>query len=103
MLGDRQRRHLLPVRRDPRRRGPDHVPDSWHDVPSEDDDVATAAQAFFAYAFRLLYDADLAERAEAWFAEQGTAVNEIELGGTTIRLYNADETWRNLDIWGTWS
>ena len=62
-------------------------------------DVATAAPAFFNAMIRLLYPPDLAERAAAWIDEQGTAVNDIEIGGTTIRVFGADEHTRNLDIW----
>ena len=68
-------------------------------VPSEDVDVTEAAGLYLGYAFRLLYPADLAERAEAWFAKQGTAVNEVQVGGTTIRLFAADATSRDLDIY----
>jgi tetratricopeptide (TPR) repeat protein len=68
-------------------------------VPSEDVDVAAQAALYFGYAFRLVYPQELAERAEAWFAEQGTAVNEVQLGGTTIRLYNANATSRDIDIY----
>ena len=65
-------------------------------------DVPAQARLFFGYVVRLLYPADLAERAEAWLDEQGTAVNDVELGGTTIRVYGATDTKRNLDIWSPW-
>ena len=65
-------------------------------------DVAVAAPAFFADAIRRLYPPDLAERAVAWISEQGTAVNDIEIGGTTIRVFGATPTVRNLDIWSPW-
>jgi tetratricopeptide (TPR) repeat protein len=65
-------------------------------------DVATAAPAFFNAVLRLLYPPDLAERAAAWIDEQGTAVDDIEIGGTTIRVFGADEHTRNLDIWSPW-
>ena len=68
-------------------------------VPSEDVDVVEPAALFFGYAFRLLYPAELAERAEAWFAKQGTAVNEVQVGGTTIRLYSTSPTGRDIDIY----
>jgi hypothetical protein len=69
---------------------------------SETTDIKAQADVFFAYAFGILYPADLAERAEAWLVEQGTAVNDVELGGTTIRVFGATDTVRNLDIWSPW-
>jgi hypothetical protein len=69
-------------------------------VPSEDVDVVEQAALFFGYAFRLVYPADLADRAEAWFGRQGTEVNEVQVGGTTIRLYSASPTTRDIDIYG---
>ncbi|MBM4409177.1 MAG: tetratricopeptide repeat protein, partial [Chloroflexi bacterium] len=65
-------------------------------------DIGAQARLFFGYAVRLIYPPDLAERAEAWLDVQGTAVNDVELGGTTIRVYGATDTTRNLDIWSPW-
>lgn len=69
---------------------------------SDSADIEAQSKLFFSYAFRLLYPTDLAERAEAWLREQGTAVNDVELGGTTIRVFGATDTVRNLDIWSPW-
>jgi tetratricopeptide (TPR) repeat protein len=69
---------------------------------SDTADIRAQAQLFFSYAIRILYPPELAERADAWLREQDTAVNDVEIGGTTIRVYGATDTVRNLDIWSPW-
>ena len=68
----------------------------------ESDPPVRQGHLLFDYLVRLLYPAELADRAVAWIDDQDEAVNDIELGGSTIRVYGATDTDRNLDIFATW-
>jgi hypothetical protein len=68
----------------------------------DDTVVEPVARPFFAYVASLVFPDDLAARATEWIDDQGTAVNEIELGGTTLRVFGAEEKRRFLDVWATW-
>ena len=64
--------------------------------------IGPVGQAFFEQMIGILYPPQLAARASTWVREQDTAVNDLELGGTTLRVYGADADHRNLDIWSPW-
>jgi tetratricopeptide (TPR) repeat protein len=67
-----------------------------------DEPVEETARQFFGYAARALFPEALAKRAAAWIDDQGRAINDIELGGTTLRVYGATDDTRQLDIWAPW-
>ena len=69
---------------------------------SEAGTVESDARDFFGYVVRLVYRPATAERVEAWVREQGTAVDDLEIAGTTVRVHGATETHRALDIWAPW-
>lgn len=66
------------------------------------DPIEVVAPPLFRYVARLLYPEDLVGRAQAWIDEQGEAVADLELGGTTLRVFGANETDRSLDIYAPW-
>ncbi len=70
--------------------------------PTGSVDVNMAGHQFFDNVVRLLYPADLAGRITSWIDQTGTAVDDIDVGATTVRVYGADATTRNLDIWSPW-
>jgi tetratricopeptide (TPR) repeat protein len=67
-----------------------------------DDPVGAVGPSLFKYVVGLIYPPDLVPRAEAWIDDQDDSVNDIELGGTTLRVFGATETDRRLDIFATW-
>lgn len=67
------------------------------------DPPAAQGRRLFTYVVNLLYPDDLASRAVEWINDQGEAVNDLELGGSTLRVHGADETNRRLDIFAVWA
>jgi tetratricopeptide (TPR) repeat protein len=67
-----------------------------------EDPIEATAKRFFGYMGRALYPDALAQRAVRWIGEQGREINDLELGGTTLRVYGATDDTRQLDIWAPW-
>lgn len=66
------------------------------------DPIEVVAPPLFRYVARLLYPDDLVGRALDWIEDQGQAVADLELGGTTLRVFGATTSDRSLDIIATW-
>lgn len=66
------------------------------------DPAADIAPDLFRYVARLLFPDELEGRAVAWIDDQGAAVNDLELGGATLRVFGASDTERSMDIFATW-
>lgn len=66
------------------------------------DPIEVVAPPLFRYLARALYPDDLAARAQAWIDDQGVAVADLELGGTTLRVFGANATDRSIDIFAVW-
>lgn len=69
---------------------------------SASDPAADVAPFLFRYVARLLFPDELEGRAVDWINAQGTAVNDLELGGATLRVFGASDTERSMDIFATW-
>ncbi len=67
-----------------------------------EDPVPAVAPSLFKYVVALIYPPDLVDRAAAWIDDQDDTVNDLELGGATLRVFGATETDRRLDIFATW-
>jgi tetratricopeptide (TPR) repeat protein len=65
-------------------------------------DVNALAHSFFAGVMKLLYAPDVAQAASDWIDSQGTLVDDLEIAGTTLRVFGNDEHARNLDINAPW-
>ena len=65
-------------------------------------DVNANGHQFFGYVVKQLYPPDLAATATAWIDRQGTDVDDVDIGGTTLRVYGNDANTRNMDIWSPW-
>jgi hypothetical protein len=65
-------------------------------------DVEPVARDFFGFVVDLVFPDDIAARAIEWIDVQGTAVNDFEIGGATLRVHDAEELRRFMDIWSPW-
>lgn len=65
-------------------------------------DVNTLAHSFFASVVKLLYAPDIATQASDWINSQNTLVDDIELAGTTLRVFGNNDHARNMDIYAPW-
>ena len=65
-------------------------------------DVNANGHQFFAYVVKQLYPPDLATTATTWIDQQSTDVDDVDIGGTTLRVYGNDANTRSMDIWSPW-
>jgi tetratricopeptide (TPR) repeat protein len=65
-------------------------------------DVNKLGHDFFVSVVKVLYPPDLATTAAAWINQRNTDVDDIDIGGTTLRVYGNDANTRNMDIWSPW-
>jgi tetratricopeptide (TPR) repeat protein len=64
--------------------------------------VEPVARDFFGLVVDLAFPDDIAARAIEWIEIQGTAVNDFEIGGATLRVHGAEVDRRFMDIWSPW-
>jgi hypothetical protein len=64
--------------------------------------VEPVARDFFGFVVDLAFPDDIAARAAEWIEIQGTAVNDVEIGGATLRVFGAEVDRRFMDIWSPW-
>jgi hypothetical protein len=65
-------------------------------------DVNAVAHTFFANIVKLLYTPDVANTATVWINSENTATDDLQLAGTTLRVFGNDAHSRNLDVRATW-
>ncbi len=64
--------------------------------------VEPVARDFFSFVVDLAFPDDIAAEAAEWIDDQGTAVNDVEIGGATLRVFGAEVDRRFMDIWSPW-
>ena len=64
--------------------------------------VEPVARDFFGLVVDLALPDDIAAQATEWIDDQGTAVNDVEIGGATLRVFGAEVDRRFMDIWSPW-
>lgn len=64
--------------------------------------IEPVARDFFGFVVELAFPDDIAARATDWIDDQGTDVNDFEIGGATLRVHDAEVDRRFMDIWSPW-
>lgn len=72
-------------------------------TPGAVDPPAAQGRLLFRYVVAMLYPDELEDRALDWIDDQDTAVNDLELGGSTLRVFGANDTERSMDIHAVWT
>jgi tetratricopeptide (TPR) repeat protein len=65
-------------------------------------DIKTLSHSFFTGVMKLLYAPDVAQAASDWINDQDTLVDDLEIAGTTLRVFGNDAHARNMDINAPW-
>jgi tetratricopeptide (TPR) repeat protein len=65
-------------------------------------DVNALAHTFFVGVMKLLYAPDVAQATSDWINEQGTLVDDLQIAGTTLRVFGNDAHSRNMDVNAPW-